>query len=77
MTTTVRSPKAVENHSFSLGASVIDDELAKARQARKLEQDFWGSSMNFNAVQEGRIFGAFGTARNTPNDATDKAGYTS
>lgn len=63
MTAIAKNKKAVENHSFSLGASLIEDEAVGQPQKNSgAEQDFWGSSMSFDAVREGRIFGVFGVA---------------
>lgn len=64
MTATAIHSKAVENLSYTLGASLVDDEVASnSKKNSAAAQDFWGSSMSFDAVREGRIFGAFGVAR--------------
>lgn len=66
MNATALNNKAVENHFFSLGASLIDDEAASHTSKNSAaEQDFWGSSMNIDAVREGRIFGVFGVSKDS------------
>lgn len=64
MTATSLKAKAVENHSYSLGASLLDDDVInQPHKSAAADQDFWGSSMSFDAVHEGRIFGVFGVAK--------------
>ena len=46
--------------AFTLGANLIDDD---EHSTPTCDQDFWGSSMSLAAVEEGRIFGVFGVAR--------------
>ncbi len=53
------------NVCFSLGAAVVEDDIGgTSGQSKSVDQDYWGSSMSLHAVQEGRIFGVFGVARN-------------
>ncbi|MFK7730120.1 MAG: hypothetical protein AB8B48_00730 [Pseudomonadales bacterium] len=68
MKPTAQNNQTPSNLSYSLGAALVEEDiLGTPGQAKTIDQDYWGSSMNFNAVREGRIFGVFGVASGTTN----------
>jgi len=47
------------------GATLVDPELFQQNPGTKYcDDDFWGSSIGFDDVVDGRIFGVFGVAAN-------------
>jgi len=75
MKSTANNKQTIATLAYSLGAAVVEEDIpASLGHVESIDQDYWGSSMSFDAVREGRIFGAFGVARGASLSEDRQAG---